>query len=167
MNTINELPIQGAGGITLRIAKEQDCPRLLELIIELAVFEREPDAVTVSLQDFVDAGFGAKPVWKAFVAEADGIIVGFALYYVRYSTWKGCRLYLEDLIVTEAWRGKRVGKLLFDRCIQETRELGYSGMVWQVLDWNEPAIGFYKKYDAAIDAGWLNASLTKEQILAL
>ena len=101
------------------------------------------------------------PVWKAFVVEADGLIVGFALYYIRYSTWKGCRMYLEDLIVTESWRGKGIGKYLFDRMIAEAREMGYNGMTWQVLDWNEPAIDFYKKYEAAIEAGWLNGSLSK------
>jgi len=153
--------------IHLRVAEKNDCPRLLELVHELALFERAPEEVTVTLQEFEDAGFGSKPVWKAFVAETDGFIVGFALYYVRYSTWKGCRLYLEDLIVTESWRGKGVGKLLFNRLLQEAQEYNFSGMVWQVLDWNEPAITFYKKYGAAVEAGWLNASLSKEQLLAL
>jgi GNAT superfamily N-acetyltransferase len=153
--------------ITIRIARKEDCPRLLELVHELALYEKMPDEVTVTVEEFEDAGFGSKPIWKAFVAEYDGLIVGFALYYVRYSTWKGNRLYLEDLIVTEALRGKRLGKLLFDRIIQETLEMGYSGMVWQVLDWNEPAINFYKKYEASIEAGWLNASLSKEQLLKM
>jgi GNAT superfamily N-acetyltransferase len=153
--------------INLRIAEKNDCPRLLELVRELALFERAPQEVTVTLQEFEEAGFGNKPVWKAFVAEADGLIVGFALYYIRYSTWKGCRLYLEDLIVTENWRGKGIGKILFNRLIEEAKELGFSGMVWQVLDWNEPAITFYKKYEAAIEAGWLNASLSKEQLAAI
>jgi GNAT superfamily N-acetyltransferase len=151
--------------INLRIAKKEDCPRLLELVRELAEFERAPEEVTVTLAEFEEAGFGHNPVWKAFVAEADGLIVGFALYYIRYSTWKGCRMYLEDLIVTESWRGKGIGKLFFARLIQEARELGFNGMTWQVLDWNEPAINFYKKYEAAIEAGWLNASLSKDQIL--
>jgi GNAT superfamily N-acetyltransferase len=132
---------------------------------ELALFEKAPEEVTVTLEEFEEAGFGSKPVWKSFVVELDGLIVGFALYYIRYSTWKGCRLYLEDLIVTESCRGKGVGKILFDRLIQEARELGFNGMTWQVLDWNEPAIKFYKKYEAAIDAGWLNASLSRQQIL--
>jgi GNAT superfamily N-acetyltransferase len=153
--------------INIRVAHKQDCPRLLELITELAIYEKAPDEVTVSLQEFEDAGFGSKPVWKAFVAEIDGLVIGFALYYIRYSTWKGSRLYLEDLIVTEEHRGKRIGKLLFERIITEVREMGLSGMVWQVLDWNEPAIKFYKKYKANIEAGWLNASLSKEQILNL
>jgi GNAT superfamily N-acetyltransferase len=149
---------------TLRVATKQDCPRLLELVVELAVYEKAPDEVTVTLQEFEDAGFGSTPVWKAFVAEVDGVIVGFAMYYIRYSTWKGRRLYLEDLIVTEEMRGKKIGKLLFERMITETRELGLSGMVWQVLDWNEPAINFYNKYGANIEDGWLNAALSNEQI---
>ena len=149
----------------IRTAKKEDCPRLMELINELALFEKAPEQVTVSLQEFEDAGFGEKPVWKAFVAENDGLIVGFALYYIRYSTWKGRRLYLEDLLITEEMRGKGIGKLLFDRIINEAKELGFSGMVWQVLDWNEPAIKFYKKYEANIEAGWLNAALSREQLL--
>lgn len=163
-----EAPLKGAGQLLgLRVAVKEDCPRLMELVKELALFEKAPDEVTVTLQEFEEAGFGAQPVWKAFVAEANGMIIGFGMYYIRYSTWKGRRLYLEDLIVTEEWRGKGVGKILFERLIAETRELGFSGMVWQVLDWNEPAIKFYRKYDAAIEAGWLNAALSKEQILSL
>jgi len=150
--------------VNLRVAKTEDCPRLLELVNELALFEKAPQEVDVTLEEFADAGFGDKPVWKAFVAEVDGYIVGFALYYVRYSTWKGRRIYLEDLIVTESMRGKGIGKLLFDRVVQETKELGFSGMTWQVLDWNQPAIDFYKKYEAGIEAGWLNGSLSKKQI---
>jgi GNAT superfamily N-acetyltransferase len=151
--------------INLRVAVKEDCPRLLELVHELALFEKAPEEVTVTLEEFVDAGFGEKPVWKTFVAEVDGVIVGFALYYIRYSTWKGCRMYLEDLIVTESWRGKGVGKLLFDRLIIEAREMGFNGMTWQVLDWNEPAIKFYKKYEASLDGAWINGSLSKEQIM--
>jgi GNAT superfamily N-acetyltransferase len=150
--------------ITLRVAQKEDCPHLIELVNELAVFEKLPQEVTVSLQEFEDAGFGNNPVWKAFVAVDNDVIIGFALYYIRFSTWKGRRVYLEDFIVTEEYRGKGIGKLLFERIIQETKELGYSGMVWQVLDWNEPAIGFYKKYEANIEEGWLNASLSKEQV---
>ena len=151
----------------IRIAKKEDCPRLLELVNELALYEKAPEEVTVTLEEFENAGFGEKPVWKAFVAEVDGIIAGFALYYIRYSTWKGCRMYLEDILVTEAMRGKGLGKLLFDRLIVEARELGFSGMVWQVLDWNEPALNFYKKYEASVDTGWLNASLSREQLLKI
>jgi len=152
--------------MNIRTAKKEDCPRLMELVNELALYEKAPEEVTVTLKEFEDAGFGDKPVWKAFVAEEGSLIVGFAVYYIRYSTWKGNRMYLEDLIVTEAMRGKGVGKLLFDRLIAEARELGFNGMSWQVLDWNEPAIDFYKKkYNAVVEAGWLNASLSKEQLL--
>ena len=150
--------------ISLRVATKQDCSRLIELVHELAVFEKLPEEVTVSLQEFEDSGFGTNPVWKAFVAEDNNVIIGFALYYVRFSTWKGRRVYLEDFIVTEEYRGKGIGKLLFEQIIKETKELDYSGMVWQVLDWNEPAIKFYNKYEATIEKGWLNASLSQEQI---
>jgi GNAT superfamily N-acetyltransferase len=152
-------------GFTIRTAQKEDCPRMMELIQELAHFERAPHEVTVTMDEFVNAGFGNNPVWKAFVAVDGDKIVGLALYYIRYSTWKGCRLYLEDLIVTESYRGSGIGKQLFDRTIQEAQELGFSGMVWQVLDWNEPAIKFYNKYEATIESGWLNAALSKEQLL--
>jgi len=152
---------------SIRVAIKEDCLRLLELVNELALYEKFPQEVTVTLQEFEDAGFGENPVYKAFVAEVDGLIVGFALYYVRYSTWKGCRMYLEDLIVTEALRGRGIGKLLFDRLIIEAKEKGFSGMVWQVLDWNEPAINFYNKYGATLESGWLNASLSREQLLKI
>lgn len=150
--------------ITIREAVQSDCPRLLELINELAVYEKAPDEVTVTLREFEDAGFGDKPVWKAFVAEVDGRVEGFGLYYVRYSTWKGCRMYLEDLLVTEAMRGKGLGKLIFDRLIEEALEKKFKGMTWQVLDWNEPAINFYKKYHSDFDAGWINVSLSEQQL---
>lgn len=150
--------------VSIRVAQKQDCGRLLELIKELALYERAPEEVTVTLTQFEEAGFGTKPVWKAFVAEQDHIIQGFALYYIRYSTWKGCRLYLEDFLVTEALRGQGIGKKLFETIINEAKELGFNGMTWQVLDWNEPAINFYNKYEAHIESGWLNASFSKEQI---
>lgn len=143
--------------IQIRKAVKEDCQRMLELIKELAVYEEEPDAVTVSFDHFEESGFGENPVWFAYVAEADGKVEGFALCYIRYSTWKGQRLYLEDLLVTEKMRGKGIGKLLFDTLIEECKAKKYSGLVWQVLDWNEPAINFYKKYpEVSIDNGWLN-----------
>jgi len=150
--------------IKIRVAQKADCPRLLELVHELALYERAPEEVTVSLEEFEAAGFGEKPVWKAFVAEENGFIAGFAIYYIRFSTWKGCRLYLEDFIVTEAYRGKGIGKLLFETIMQEAKDQGFNGMNWQVLDWNEPALNFYHKYAAQIEAGWLNGSFSKEQI---
>ena len=145
--------------ITVRNAVENDCPRMLELIRELAVYERAPDAVTATLEHFIESGFGEKPLWWAFVAEENKVIVGFALYYIRYSTWKGQRMYLEDIIVTESARGKGIGKLLFDELLIEARQRNMSGLTWQVLDWNEPALNFYKKYNAKMESEWLNGSL--------
>lgn len=145
--------------LTIRQAEEADCPRLLELIHELAIYEKEPEQVTVSLEHFVESGFGKKPVWWAFVAEVNEVIIGFALYYIRYSTWKGQRMYLEDIIVTEEWRGKGVGTKLMNRLIEEAKALGFSGILWQVLEWNEPAIQFYRRYQAAFDSEWINVSI--------
>jgi GNAT superfamily N-acetyltransferase len=145
--------------IIIRTAVKEDCHRLLELIHELALYEKAPDEVTVTLDHFVESGFGANPVWKAFVAEVKEEVQGFALYYIRYSTWKGQRMYLEDLLVTESMRCKGLGKMLFDKLIEEAKEKGFSGIVWQVLDWNEPAINFYKKYNASFDGEWINCSI--------
>ncbi|WP_084015985.1 GNAT family N-acetyltransferase [Moheibacter sediminis] len=143
----------------IRKAEIQDCEQMMKLIKELALYEKAPDEVTVSMEHFIESGFGENPVWKAFVAEVESKIVGISLFYIRYSTWKGQRLYLEDLIVTEEFRGKGLGKILFDKTIQYGKEKGYSGMLWQVLDWNEPAINFYNKYNAKFDDEWLNASI--------
>lgn len=150
--------------ITVRRAVKEDCPQLLELIRELAVYERAPNDVTVTMEHFIESGFGKNPVWWAFVATSTSSttstsILGFALYYIRYSTWKGQAMYLEDIIVTEQARGNGVGKLLFDRLIEEAREKGWNRIIWQVLDWNEPAINFYKKFDASFDHDWVNCSL--------
>ncbi len=144
----------------IRRAVKEDCARILELVKELAIYERAPDEVTVTLDHFEKSGFGSNPVWWAFVAELNGQVEGFALYYVRFSTWKGQRMYLEDFLVTEKLRGQGMGKLLFDRLIMEAKEKKFNGIVWQVLDWNEPAINFYKKYHSSFDAGWVNCSIS-------
>lgn len=145
--------------ITIRRAQRADCPRILELVKELAAYEKAPDAVTVSLDHFAESGFGENPVWWGFVAETGGIIAGFALYYIRFSTWKGQRLYLEDILVTKSMRGQGIGKMLFDRLIEEGKARNLSGMVWQVLEWNEPAIHFYEKYHADLDPTWVNGGI--------
>ncbi len=158
--------------IKIRKATKEDCAAIMKLVHELAVYEKAPEAVTVSMEHFIDSGFGEKPVWEAFVAtstlpylegdeeaHADEVI-GFALYYIRYSTWKGQRMYLEDLLVTDTMRGRGVGKLLFDTLIEECKTKKYSGLVWQVLDWNEPAINFYKKFEGVkFDGEWVNCSM--------
>ena len=191
----------------IRKAEKKDCVAIMQLVNELAVYEKEPNAVTVSMEHFVESGFGNNPVWEAYVVESafpnpsegggqadtnskievkkevntnfvylsplesskfappsgeieGAVVFGFALYYVRYSTWKGQRMYLEDFYVTEKKRGNNAGKLLFDTLIAVCKERKYSGLVWQVLDWNEPAINFYKKYDGVkFDAEWVNCSM--------
>lgn len=150
--------------IILRKATENDCPTMMVLVNELALYEKAPQEVTVTLANFTEAGFGHNPVWQAFVAEVDGAIVGFSLFYERFSTWKGRSLYLEDFIVTEKMRGQGIGKLLFERIIKEAKDKKYATVVWQVLDWNQPALNFYAKYNSGIEAGWLNGSLSKKQL---
>lgn len=151
--------------INIRRALEKDCSRMLELIQELATFERAPDQVTITPQHFKEAGFGQNPVWKAFLGtiiseHGEENIIGMSLYFIHFSTWKGSKLYLEDLIVTESARGLGLGQMLFEKTLQETRDLNLGGMMWQVLDWNEPAIRFYKKYGAEISNEWLNCSIS-------
>jgi len=146
--------------MNIRKAVIADCPAMLELVRELALYEKAPLEVTVDPQHFEDSGFGPNPVWWALVAEDEaGLVVGFALYYIRYSTWKGQVMYLEDILVTEKMRGKGIGSMLVDRLIVEAREKGFNRIVWQVLEWNEPAINFYKKYNAQFDPEWVNVIL--------
>lgn len=145
--------------VLIRKAVLEDCASMLDLIKELAEYEKALHEVTVTLDEFIQDGFGISPVWGAFVAEFEGEIVGISLYYDRYSTWKGRRLYLEDLVVTERLRGKQIGKMLFDATLEYGKSKNYSGMVFQVLHWNEPAINFYKKYSPKFDNEWLNVSI--------
>jgi ribosomal protein S18 acetylase RimI-like enzyme len=150
--------------VLIRRAEAADVPRMLELVRELALFERAPDEVTVTEQHMLDAGFGSDPVWVGWVAEVQGVVQGMAVCYERYSTWKGRRLYLEDIIVTEHARGQRVGQQLFMACVRHAVEKGYSGMLWQVLDWNTEAIRFYDRFGAKYSDEWLNGSLELEQL---
>jgi ribosomal protein S18 acetylase RimI-like enzyme len=169
--------------VTIRRAEARDVPQMLALVRELAVFERAPNEVTVSEQPMLDAGFGPDPVWVGWVAQlqlavgameeladekmsqlADGDLVGMAVCYERYSTWKGRRLYLEDIIVTEAARGHRIGDKLFRHCAAYAVEMNYSGMLWQVLDWNVDAVRFYDRFGAKYSKDWLNGSLELEQL---
>ena len=145
--------------IHIRRAVKEDCERIMELVNELALYEKAPQEVTVTPEHFMESGFGEKPVWWAFVAEAEGTIAGFALYYIRYSTWKGQTMYLEDILVTEAMRGKGIGRLLFEQLFAEAKEKGFRRICWQVLDWNEPAISFYKKYNTSFDGEWINCTV--------
>lgn len=154
--------------ITIRIGVKQDLPRVLELIRELAVYERAPQEVINTVELMEQDGFGPNPIFGFFVAEKDEVIVGISVYYWRYSTWKGKRLYLEDIVVTEKERGQGIGKLLFDRTMQHAIDEKCSGMIWQVLDWNEPGINFYRKnYNPKFDNGWINTSLEIDEIKKL
>jgi GNAT superfamily N-acetyltransferase len=153
--------------IKIREGRKEDLPRVLQLIKELAAYERAPDEVTNTVEMLEQDGFGPKPVYGFFVAEESDQILGLSLYYWRYSTWKGKRLYLEDIIVTERERGRGLGKMLFDRTMEKSLEENCTGMMWQVLDWNEPAINFYKKYGTKLDGEWVNCHLEANQIEAL
>ena len=151
--------------IVLRRGVEADLPQVLALIQELAVYERAPEAVTNTLAAMQRDGFGPTPIFGFFVLEnASAEIVGIALFYTAYSTWKGRMLYLEDLVVTEAARRGGLGRLLFDAVVAEARATGAVRMKWQVLDWNEPAIAFYKKLGATIEDEWLNGNLDATQL---
>jgi len=147
----------------IRRAERRDIPAMLQLIQELADYEKAPLEVTVDPLHFETSGFGPQPVWWAFVVEDDKQpaqpVVAFALYYIRYSTWKGQVMYLEDIIVTTNYRGKGIGKMLMDKLIEEARDRGFQRITWQVLEWNEPAIQFYKKYQASFDPEWVNVIL--------
>lgn len=153
--------------VSIRVGVKADLPRVLELVKELALYEKAPHEVTNTVARMEEDGFGPNPVYGFFVAEKNGHVVGLSLYYWRYSTWKGKRLYLEDIIVTESERGSGIGKLLFDRTMQHTLDENCTGMMWQVLEWNEPAINFYKKYGTRLDDEWTNCHLESDQIKKL
>ncbi len=150
--------------IRLRKGEKKDLPNVLELIRELALYERALNQVSNTVEQMEKDGFGENPIYGFFVAEDGNGIVGLSLYYFRYSTWKGKRLYLEDIIVTESQRGRGLGRLLFERTMRFSLEQSCTGMMWQVLEWNKPAIDFYKKYDAKLDAEWVNGHLEAGEI---
>ena len=150
--------------MTIRPGTPDDLPQALDLIKELAVYEREPDAVETAVEDMIRDGFGERPVFEFFVAEEDKAIIGLALYYYSYSTWKGRCLYLEDLIVTQSHRGRGVGRGLFDKVLEKAKEEDVRRVVWQVLDWNTSAIEFYKSLGAAMLSEWVTCRLVHDQI---
>jgi GNAT superfamily N-acetyltransferase len=142
--------------VEIRIALREDMSQVLNLIKELAVYEKAPNEVINSTKNLEEDGFGENKIFDCFVAELNGVIVGFALFYTGYSTWKGRTLYLEDILVTASERGKGIGAMLFEAVKSEAIKRGVKRMDWQVLEWNEPAIQFYKKYNATLDAEWIN-----------
>jgi GNAT superfamily N-acetyltransferase len=150
--------------IEIRKGTQADIIEALNLVKELATYEKAPDEVEVTPQEMLEWGFGADKQFDFFVATDNYVIVGLALYYFKYSTWKGKCLFLEDIIVTESQRGKGMGKLLFDKVVEVSKEMKVRRMEWQVLDWNTPAIEFYKKYNATLDEDWVNCKLTDQQL---
>ena len=153
-----------AVNVTIREGLKTDMPAVLALIHELAVYEKAPHEVIVTAADMEEYGFGNEPYFKLFVACEHEKIIGISLFFIRYSTWKGPLLYLEDLVVSDEYRGQGIGHLLFERTMQYAHEKNLAGMAWQVLDWNEPAIRFYDKYKATYSSEWLNGRLSKDQI---
>lgn len=150
--------------VIIRKGTEKDLSRTLELIRELAEYERAPDEVENTVEEMLRDGFGNAPVFHLLVAEQNGIIEGIAIWYYKYSTWKGKCIFLEDIIVTEALRGKGIGSRLFEAVAQQAKADKVRRMEWQVLDWNEPAIRFYKKYKANLDPEWVNGKLIYSQL---
>jgi GNAT superfamily N-acetyltransferase len=150
--------------IIIRKGLQADLLSALALIKELATFEKAPDEVVVTIEEMEIDGFGENSVFKFFVAEVDNKIVGISLYYIKYSTWKGKCVFLEDIIVTEQFRQFGIGKKLFDEVVKVSKELNVQRLEWQVLSWNEPAIKFYKKVNSVFDSEWINCKLTREQI---
>jgi GNAT superfamily N-acetyltransferase len=150
--------------IELRRGAEADIPGALELVRELAVYEKAPNEVEVSVEEMKNWGFGKDKVFDFFVLEKAGKIVGIALYYYKYSTWKGKCIFLEDIIVTESERKNGYGKLLFNEVVKVAKTEKVRRLEWQVLEWNTPAIEFYKKYKSNLDGEWINCKLTYEQL---
>lgn len=145
--------------INIRLAVKNDVDSILDLIKELAIFEKAESSVINNKEQMLMDGFSNHPIFTCFVAELDNKIIGIALCYVRYSTWQGKCLFLEDLIVTSNYRNKGIGEMLFNTCLKYSKSQGYYKMQWQVLDWNSKAVHFYEKFGAVIDKEWWNMSI--------
>jgi GNAT superfamily N-acetyltransferase len=149
---------------SIRKGEKRDLPAVLALIQELADFEKAPQEVEVSLNEMEEWGFSEQPLFGFYVAEIDGKVQGMALYYFKYSTWKGKCLFLEDLIVTESLRGKGIGHDLFQTIVALAKQTKVRRLEWQVLEWNAPAIEFYRKRNSVLDEEWINCKLTYDQL---
>ncbi len=148
--------------MNIRKGRIEDMPRVLELIQELATFEKQPDAVQVTVSDLERDGFGPNPLFQILVAELDGEIPGIALFYNRFSTWKGKTIHLEDLIVSEQYRGSGIGMKLYQAVMAEAKKQNVRRVEWNVLDWNTPAISFYEKTGAVVFKDWLVAQMDEK-----
>ena len=151
--------------ITIERGRPQDLPQLLGLIKELAEYERQPDAVTVTLEELLADGFGPNPIYGFFTAKTEDKTVGMALWYIRYSTWKGRSLYLEDIYVQPEFRGNKIGDKLLKAIAEQAIAINCKRICFQALDWNTPALNFYAKYGANQDAEWVNLVLEPEWVL--
>ena len=149
---------------TIRKATKVDVPAILGLVKELATYENAPDAVEVSIAEMEADGFGPNAIYSAFVVEMDRKIVGMALYYTKYSTWKGKAIYLDDIIVNEQYRRYGIGGKLFEEIVKVAKEMGVRKIDWQVLHWNDPAIQFYKKYSTVFSKEWVNCTLYENEL---
>lgn len=150
--------------IAVRNAGKDDMEAVLELIQELAVFEKEPDAVEVTVAELQNAGFGNDPQFICFVAEVKSEIVGMALVYFRFSTWKGRTVHLEDLVVKEKMRNNGVGKTLYNRVLEYSYEQGVKRVQWMVLDWNKDAVDFYERSGAEVLKDWWLVEMNEESL---
>ena len=151
----------------IRIGTVNDLPQVLNLIKDLAAFENEPYEVEVTISEMQNWGFGKDKIYDFFVIEIDNKIIGLALYYFKYSTWKGKCLFLEDIIVKENVRNKGYGKKLFNAVVEVAKNTAVKRMEWQVLDWNKNAIEFYNKYQANLDSKWINCKLNYSQLQSM
>ena len=151
---------------TIRKAKKEDAESILELIQHLADFEKEPEAVVVTVEEIEQDGFGQQPLFQTLIAEIDKKVVGMALYYYRYSTWKGKTIHLEDLIVFESYRKQNIGRALYDKVLQQAYKEKVRRVEWNVLDWNTPARDFYINTGAQILKGWEVVQMDKEGLIA-
>lgn len=148
----------------VRKATKSDVPAMLGLVKELAAYEKAPDEVEVSLSEMEADGFGPNAIYSAYVAEINGEIVGMALYYIKYSTWKGRAIYLDDIVVSEKYRRSGIGGKLFEEVVKTGKQMGVRKIDWQVLHWNEPAIEFYKKYSTVFSKEWVNCTLYEKEL---
>jgi len=151
--------------IKIRPAVKTDVPAIHRLVQELAEFEKAPQEMINTVEQMAIDGFGDKPLFEVFIAELEGKVIGMALFFTIYSTWKGKCIYLDDLIVDNEYRRSGAGTLLFEELIRYSKKQGANQLRWHVLDWNEPAIKFYKKYNSNLDPTWVTGKLSREQIL--
>jgi GNAT superfamily N-acetyltransferase len=145
--------------ISFKRAIQSDIPKIIQLVKKLAEFERAPEEVTVTELDYLENGFKANPLFECNLIYVGEELAGFCLWYFRFSTWKGKRLYVEDIYIEEAFRNQKLGTILLEEAIEEAKRTNCTGLMWQVLDWNTNAIAFYQKYNAKFDSGWINVHL--------